>query len=84
VHRLDVEEFADADGIGPVQEVAHGPKIRFARVAVSDLCGEELQEAFFGLTPARTISAGIPDALPALSRTPEVALTSSPMSSPRQ
>jgi hypothetical protein len=46
---FDVAEVRDPGlDFRPAQEVPHGPQVRLARVAVSDLRGEELQESLFG------------------------------------
>jgi len=49
VEGLHVGELADAAGVAPFRGTAGGVEVRFARVVVVDLGGEEFQNAPGGL-----------------------------------
>jgi hypothetical protein len=51
VDRLDIGEFADLVLLDPGKKVAHGPVIGHAGIFVSDLCGEEFEEAAGRMIP---------------------------------
>ena len=51
IHRLDAPEFTYPLPFTPAQESASGPRLGHPRVLVSDVNGEEFEEAERGLRP---------------------------------
>ena len=55
---LHVGELADAALVAPCRKAARGVEVRFARVVVVDLAGEEFQNALRGLRRRREQRGG--------------------------